>query len=129
MNKRELFRDPINGKLTGVCAGIANYFDMEIWLVRILAISIFLLGGGFLVLVAYIALTLMLEKQPLEMDQQRKQDNAHKLKSRHWQQGKSASQLVQNLQQDFTRLEKSVRNMEAYVTSEAYKVNKAFKDL
>ncbi len=129
MNKRELFRDPINGKLTGVCAGIANYFDMEIWLVRILAISIFLLGGGFLVLVAYIALTLMLEKQPLEMDQQRKQDNAHKLKSRHWQQGKSASQLVQNLQKDFTRLEKSVRNMEAYVTSEAYKVNKAFKDL
>lgn len=129
MNKRELYRDPVNGKLTGVCAGIANYFDMEIWLVRILAISIFLLGGGFLVLVAYIALTLMLEKQPLEMDQQRKQDNAHKLKSRHWQQGKSASQLVQNLQQDFARLEKSVRNMEAYVTSEAYKVNKAFKDL
>lgn len=129
MNKRELYRDPVNGKLTGVCAGIANYFDMEIWLVRILAISIFLLGGSFVVIVAYVALTLMLEKQPQEMDQQRKQDSAHKLKSRHWQQGKSASQLVQNLQQDFSRLEKSVRNMEAYVTSEAYKVNKAFKDL
>lgn len=129
MSKRELYRDPVNGKLTGVCAGIANYFEMEIWLVRILFISATLLGGLFLVVLAYVALTLMLEKQPLEYGQQRQQHNAHKLKSRHWQQGKSATQVVQNLQQDFAGLERSVRNMEAYVTSEAYKVNKAFRDL
>ncbi|HAH03777.1 MAG TPA: envelope stress response membrane protein PspC, partial [Vibrio sp.] len=61
---RELYRDPINGKLSGVCAGLANYFGLEVWLVRILVISAALLGGSFLVLLAYVALTFMLEKQP-----------------------------------------------------------------
>ncbi|MEZ8138402.1 PspC domain-containing protein, partial [Vibrio splendidus] len=42
---RELYRDPINGKLSGVCAGLANYFGLEVWLVRILVISAALLGG------------------------------------------------------------------------------------
>lgn len=50
---RELYRDPINGKLSGVCAGLANYFGLEVWLVRILVISAALLGGSFLVLLAY----------------------------------------------------------------------------
>jgi phage shock protein C len=129
MSKRELFRDPVNGKITGVCAGIANYFEMEIWLVRILVISATLLGGGFLVILAYIGLSLMLEKQPAVYKEQRQQHKAHKLKSRHWEQGESASQLVKNLERDFGNIEQSVRSIEAYVTSEAYKVNKAFNDL
>ncbi len=129
MNKRQLYRDPVNGKLTGVCAGIANYFDVEIWLVRIIVISIALLGGGALMVLAYLALSLMLEKQPPEYDQQRQQQSAHKLKSRNWQQGESPSQMVNNLQRDFDNLEHKVRHIEAYVTSDAYKVNKAFKEL
>ncbi|GAL11122.1 phage shock protein C [Vibrio astriarenae] len=62
--RKELYRDPINGKLTGVCAGLANYFSVEVWLVRIIAITFALLGGAFLVVVAYVAMTLMIEKQP-----------------------------------------------------------------
>ena len=49
---RDLYRDPINGKLSGVCAGLANYFGLEVWLVRIMVISAALLGGRFLVLLA-----------------------------------------------------------------------------
>jgi phage shock protein C len=64
MNRRELYRDTANGKISGVCAGLANYFGLEIWLVRILVISAALLGGSFLVLLAYVAMTLMVEKQP-----------------------------------------------------------------
>lgn len=44
---RDLYRDPINGKLSGVCAGLANYFGLEVWLVRIMVISAALLGGSF----------------------------------------------------------------------------------
>ncbi len=29
MNSRELYRDPVNGKLSGVCAGIANYWPLK----------------------------------------------------------------------------------------------------
>ncbi|MEV8877394.1 PspC domain-containing protein, partial [Mesorhizobium ciceri] len=44
-----LYRDPENGRIAGVCAGLANHFGMETWLVRILTVSAFLLGFGFFV--------------------------------------------------------------------------------
>jgi len=28
---KTLYRDPVNGKLGGVCAGLAEYFGMETW--------------------------------------------------------------------------------------------------
>lgn len=45
--RKTLYRDPNNGKLGGVCAGLAEYFGVEIWLMRILAVTAFLLGVGF----------------------------------------------------------------------------------
>ena len=42
-NGRTLYRIPQSGKIAGVCAGIAEYFAIETWLVRVLAVSIFLL--------------------------------------------------------------------------------------
>ncbi|MGX9415945.1 envelope stress response membrane protein PspC [Vibrio sp. RC27] len=129
MTSRGLYRDPVNSKLTGVCAGLANYFEMEIWLVRILFISAALLGGTFLVVLAYFALTLMLEKPPKQYRDQQQKQQGHKLKSRHWKQGESASQVIHNLQSEFDEIEQNVRNIEAYVTSNAYKVNKEFKTL
>lgn len=39
-------------KIAGVCAGIANYFDIDPVLVRILFVFFFLIGGGGLL--AYI---------------------------------------------------------------------------
>ncbi len=41
---RTLYRIPQSGKVAGVCAGIADYFNFETWLVRVAAASIFLLG-------------------------------------------------------------------------------------
>ena len=61
MKGGELFRIKSEGKIAGVCAGIADYFGMETWLVRILTITAFLLLAGPFVLVAYIALWLILE--------------------------------------------------------------------
>ena len=36
---RELMRDPERGKIGGVCAGLANYFGVETWVVRLIAIT------------------------------------------------------------------------------------------
>lgn len=128
MNK-ELYRDPVNGKISGVCAGIANYFGAEVWLIRILVISAALLGGSFLVLLAYIAMSLMLEKQPANYEQSLKARQDHKLKSKPWQQGQSPELLLNTLEKDFDVIESKVRNMEAYVTSDAFKVDREFSKL
>lgn len=38
-DSRELMRDPERGKIGGVCAGLANYFGVETWVVRLIAIT------------------------------------------------------------------------------------------
>ncbi|WP_394144675.1 envelope stress response membrane protein PspC [Vibrio atypicus] len=129
MSKRELYRDTANGKISGVCAGLANYFGIEVWLVRILVISAALLGGSFLVLLAYVAMTLMLEKQPANYVESIKSKQEHKLKSKPWEQGQTPEALLSTLERDFDHLETNVRSMEAYVTSDAFKVNREFKNL
>ncbi len=65
MNKRrgELFRNPSRGKIAGVCAGIADYFGWETWLVRILVVSGVLFGMPFLIL-GYVAAWFILDKDP-----------------------------------------------------------------
>lgn len=129
MNKRELFRDTTNGKISGVCAGLANYFYLEVWLVRILVISAALLGGSFLVLLAYIAMTLMIEKQPANYVEAMKAEQDHKLKNKPWKQGQTPDVLLNTIEKDFEQLEVKVRGLEAYVTSDAFKVDREFKTL
>jgi len=48
---RNLYRDPQRGKIAGVCAGLAEYFGVETWIVRLLAIS-GLIFAGFITLPA-----------------------------------------------------------------------------
>ncbi|KDN27921.1 phage-shock protein [Vibrio fortis] len=126
---RELYRDPINGKLSGVCAGLANYFGLEVWLVRIMVISAALLGGSFLVILAYLAMTFMIEKQPRRYVDELKSKQEHTLKQKPWEQGQTPEFLLNTLESDFEKIERDVRNIEAYVTSDTFKVNRDFKNM
>ncbi|MQD15436.1 envelope stress response membrane protein PspC, partial [Vibrio parahaemolyticus] len=124
MNNRELYRDPVNGKISGVCAGFANYFGAEVWLIRIVVISAALLGGTFLVVLAYIAMAFMLEKQPVRYSENIREQQEHTLKSKPWQKGQSPDQLLSVLERDFDRLDGKIRNMEAYGRSVPLRVNR-----
>jgi phage shock protein PspC (stress-responsive transcriptional regulator) len=39
LNTQKLYRDTVSGKISGVCAGLAKYFSVEAWVVRIAAIA------------------------------------------------------------------------------------------
>ncbi|MZI95176.1 envelope stress response membrane protein PspC [Vibrio sp. CAIM 722] len=126
MSRSSLYKDPRHGKIAGVCAGVANFFGLEIWLVRILVVSATLLGGGFLIILLYIALSLMLEKQPYGEPIYAQE---HTIKSKPWEQGKTAKQLLTAIDADLIDVEKKVQELEAYLTSDAYKVNREFNKL
>ncbi|CAH0540453.1 envelope stress response membrane protein PspC [Vibrio marisflavi] len=126
---KALYRDTVNGKISGVCAGLANYFGLEVWIVRILFISAAVLGGLFLVVLAYIAMTLMLDKQPTEYAESIKTKQEHVLKSKPWQKGQTPTDLLDTLSADLDKMELQLRGIEAYVTSEAFKVDKEFSKL
>ncbi len=126
---KTLYRDPVNGKIGGVCAGVADYFGMEVWLVRILTVTAFLIGLGFFVIVAYIAAMLILEKMPPEEAQKTYHNKEHQVKQKPWQQGKSASKLLADIDEEIKEMERGVAKMEAYVTSKEFELNRQFKKL
>ncbi|NTZ42829.1 PspC domain-containing protein [Altererythrobacter sp. SALINAS58] len=55
---RDFRLDKTNGKLAGVCAGISDYFGVDVTLVRILFVVGTLIGFGSLLLI-YIAIALI----------------------------------------------------------------------
>ena len=42
INEKRFYRDAAKAKISGVCAGVANYFDINEWIVRGVAIVTFL---------------------------------------------------------------------------------------
>jgi len=55
--------DKVNGKLLGVCAGIAAYTGIEVLWVRVAMVGVTLLGSGVPILL-YILIALLAEAQP-----------------------------------------------------------------
>jgi phage shock protein C len=62
---RRLMRSSTDKKLGGVCAGVADYFDMDVTLVRVLWLLIVLFGGTGVLL--YVILWIALPLAPLPM--------------------------------------------------------------
>lgn len=126
MEKR-LYRDPKQGKIGGVCAGIAEYLGLEIWIVRIVAVSGFLLGFGFFATLAYIAALLILEKKP-DTVQSNQQNDLH-VKKTPWQQGRSAQIVLSELDNKIRQMEQKVNKVESHVTSREFELNRQFRQL
>lgn len=61
LNKK-LWRIPQQGMVRGVCAGIANYFDVPVKLVRILVVLSIFFGTALFTTVAYIILSFALDQ-------------------------------------------------------------------
>jgi phage shock protein PspC (stress-responsive transcriptional regulator) len=64
--ERRLFRDPDDHLVSGVCAGIANYFNIEpVWIRLAFALSIFFAGSGLLL---YIILWIVIPRATTRAD-------------------------------------------------------------
>jgi len=141
----ELYRNPSEGKIAGVCAGIANYFGWETWLVRILAVSGILLGMGWFIVI-YIAGWFILDKTPGSSKKQSKKSNrtktassnhftddianeSIKVKSRIWQAGEPPKQAFHDIRRKFKTLEQELRQIEHYVTSPEFTVSREINKL
>lgn len=60
---RKLYRDEFHKKIAGVCAGLAEYFNIDVTIVRVIfLLALIFHGGGFLI---YIIFWIVLPKKPL----------------------------------------------------------------
>ena len=58
---RKLYRSTSNRQLAGVCGGLAEYFNLDPTLIRVLFVVLAVLGGSGVIL--YIALWIIVPKQ------------------------------------------------------------------
>lgn len=65
---KRLYKSSTNRKIDGVCAGIANYFNIDPTAIRVLwaIITLFTVGVGIL---AYVACALIMPVEPDYIDQ------------------------------------------------------------
>lgn len=147
MNKRrgELYRIPSQGRVAGVCAGIADYFGWEAWLVRILVVSGVLLGMGWFIVI-YVAGWFILDKKPATAHSNQSKSKGHhttvdnnaendlanesiKVKARIWQAGEPPKQAFHDISRKYSLLEQQLRHMERYVTSPEFTVSREINKL
>ena len=129
------YRDKAGGKLGGVCAGLARYWDVEAWVVRCIAITGMLFIPG-IVLPAYLILWLILsdsETGERRSSGRRRGKRAKRraalaadLPNRGAPKRAEVSPRMQfkNVQSVLSQAELRLRRMEAHITSGQYELQK-----
>lgn len=119
---RRLYRDPANGWLAGVCAGIADYLSISPAAIRLLAIF-GLIFFSFFVLIAYIVLAVVLPVRPARLYRDRDEE-------RFWRSVRtSPRETFENVRHRFREMDRRLQRMERYVTSDRFRIDREFRDL
>jgi phage shock protein C len=126
---KEFYRIPEQGKIAGVCAGIAERFNIEVWLIRVCVVSAFFLGGSGFVFLMYIAAWFMLDKKPFGKQKIGGLDHSVSVKSKVWQQGQPPREAFREVKTQFRQIELRLRNVESFVTSKEFDLARQIDNL
>lgn len=126
LNRSSRFlRYPTQGYIAGVCAGIAEYLDWNVKLIRALAVLTLIFGGGFPIILVYCVLWYVMDPAPGGEPRDRGQTPGPHAAGGHDGGGPSMS----DLQRRFARMEERLRNMEECVTSSDYELRRELRKL
>lgn len=117
-----LYRDTRNGKIAGVCAGIADYYSLNTNWVRIGCVAIAILFTPTILLLYAIA-AFMLPKRPDNLYSDAQDEHFWKLYRR------SPRDTLAQARHRFRQLETRLHSLERYVTSERFDLDRQFSDL
>ena len=121
-NPGTLYRNPRNAIVRGVCAGLADYSGIEVWIVRVLAVlSLFLFTLPTLVI--YLIAAVLLPERPERLYENNEEES-------FWRGVRTdPKQTLSELRHRFRRLEQRLRKMESYVTSREFKLRREIDGL
>ena len=111
-SRTRFYRDKQNGKVMGVCAGIADYTGFDVALVRIAFLAAVFLSGGSVLPVSFIA-GWVAPRKPRELDYRGAED-------RQFWQGVRASpaRAARDIRSRFKDIDRRLADIESYVTTE-----------
>lgn len=122
-NPIRLYRDTRNGRIAGVCAGLAAYLDIKVKFVRLGVILGMVFGMFVPILIAYVLLAVLLKPMPEKLFKSESEE-------RFWRTVNVAPNLsVGELKTRFRTLDRRLADMEARVTSDEFSLRQKFRDL
>jgi phage shock protein C len=123
-NPIRLYRDTERGKVAGVCAGLANYFDIRVKFVRLAVILGMVFGFFVPILVTYILMALLLKPKPTQPLFASEQEE------HFWRTVSVSPNLsVSELRKRFRGLDRRLSEIESRVTSDEFDLRRKFRDL
>lgn len=117
-----LYRNLDNAMLKGVCAGVADYFGIETWIVRIgTLISLFTFTVA--TIIVYFVLVKMVPPRPAGLYETPSEEA-------FWTRVRvEPTGTVSALRHNFRELEKRLRDMETFVTSREFRLDREINGL
>jgi phage shock protein C len=111
-SRTKFYLDKKNGKVMGVCSGIADYTGFDVTLVRIMLIAGILIGGGALIPVYFIA-GWIADDKPRELAIEDREDQ------RFWQGVRqSPTRTARDIRSRMREIDRRLADIESYVTTE-----------
>ena len=111
-SRTKFYRDKKNGKIMGVCAGIADYAGFDVNLVRVCMLAVLFLSSGSIIPFYFIAGFITPDK-PTDFD-----DSAPEEKH-FWQSVRqSPARTARDIRSRLRDIDRRVADIESYVTSE-----------
>lgn len=122
-NPNKLYKDPRNGRCLGVCAGIADYFDVRPGVVRLITVIVTIMTGIWAFVCAYFIMGFVLDRKPEEMYERPEEDE-------FWRRARTKPDYTAvDLRRRFEDVERRTRAMEAYVTSKRFRLDRELREL
>ena len=111
-SRTRFYRDKQNGKLFGVCAGVADYTGFDVSLVRVCFLAAVFMSGGS-VLPVYFFAAMLTPTKPREIQY-------HDTEERKFWQGVRASpaRSARDIRSRFRDIDRRLADIESYVTTE-----------
>tara|TARA_R110002110_G_scaffold66978_1_gene182962 strand:+ start:50387 stop:50797 length:411 start_codon:yes stop_codon:yes gene_type:complete len=134
-----LYRNTRNSRIAGVAAGLAEHWDIAPWVVRLMWVAGFLFTGT-LALWAYLAAWILLAPRPTRWEAETPEERPdiemeydekyHDYRPRKvFRYADSPSVRLQRARERLDAALRRVENVESYVTSRQYELNKEFSRL
>ena len=126
-----LYRNIKKKKIGGVCAGLADHFEIDHNVMRILFVAAFIftnMAAFWIYIIAWIALA---PKKDGDEDIQMEYDERQQCyrKKNMFRYGDSAEVRIKKAKSRLGNIMKRVENMESYVTSNRYDLDRQFENL
>jgi phage shock protein C len=111
-SRTRFYRDKRNGKIMGICAGIADYTGFDVSLVRITVIAAIFLSSGSIVPIYFLA-------GMVSPDKPRELENTDVEETEFWRQvRRSPTRTARDIRLRLKDIDRRLADVESYVTTE-----------